>query len=730
MTSSRTYHNKHLRKHQKKFNDLILRYHAPFANPYDNLASFDISHPTFSGLFKHSAPVVKPSSNVITNAVFNLTDHPLEEEETKLLSLGLKFSPSIKKSTVAETSAGLEPILKKLDPAVESAATYDVTNCLMDTKRRKSNLSVAQQKALKSLKEKSQEVKILPADKGDSTVVMTNEQYNCRMEEHLGSETYSLLKKDPTESLARKLDVILKKLLKDKKISKQLHDDSRVLHPRPPQIYGLPKIHKPGNPLRPIVSFYGTPLSALHKQLSNILRPLTQSSLRLKNTEDFLDKFRQDIDPAYGYFCSLDIKSLYTSCNMHAAVDIIKEKIRSNTEILPANITPEGISSLLNFSLDNAYLEYNSLFFRQNIGGPMGSPLTVALAEIRVSYIEDLAIRNSTDPPSHYYHFVNDGFGHFRNRQHAESFLNHINSMAPDLEYTIEHPSADDSIPFLDILIHPDLSTSIYRKPTHTNLYTHYTSSATMASKESTVRTLTRRAFALCSPCHLQTELLHLESTFLSNGYPLRKIRNLMDQTLKRLKKTTQRPPSKSSDDHLVVSIPYDAGHSSALRKSLSKYNICTVFKSTNTLRSILTHTKTPTPAKQQKNVIYKIPCGDCDAFYIGQTCRPLTKRIKEYEACHRLNNLIDSATGNVKSAPAKHGRDLGHRIAWSSTSIIASCQHRSQLDLLEHAAISTLEPSMNVQHKGPRVNACWHPLLDTIATSFVSKPANLDIGT
>ena len=36
---------------------------------------------------------------------------------------------------------------------------------------------------------------------------------------------------------------------------------------------------------------------------------------------------------------------------------------------------------------------------------------------------------------------------------------------------------------------------------------------------------------------------------------------------------------------------------------------------STNTLRSILTHTKIPTPAKQQKNVIYKIPCGDCSKY-------------------------------------------------------------------------------------------------------------------
>ena len=277
-------------------NDLISRNNAPYVNPYDNVSSFDISQPSFSGLFKLSTPVVKPSNNVITNAVVNLTDQPLEEE-TKLLALGFKFFPSMVKSSAAETSSVLEPTLKKLDPAVEPAVTYDVANCLTKSKRRKSNLSGTQQKALKSLKAKSHEVKILPADKGNALVVMTNEQYKSKMEEHLGTETYSLLKKDPTESLSRKLDVILKKLLKENKISKRFHDDSRVLHPRPPQIYGLPKIHKPGNPLRPIVSFYGTPLSALHEQLSNILQPLTQSRLRLKNTEDFLNKFTTALLP-------------------------------------------------------------------------------------------------------------------------------------------------------------------------------------------------------------------------------------------------------------------------------------------------------------------------------------------------------------------------------------------------------------------------------------------------
>ena len=68
--------------------------------------------------------------------------------------------------------------------------------------------------ALKSLKKKSKDLKIVPADKGNATVVIANSQYHQKMEEHLKSGTYPLLKKNPTESLSRKLDAVLKKLLK------------------------------------------------------------------------------------------------------------------------------------------------------------------------------------------------------------------------------------------------------------------------------------------------------------------------------------------------------------------------------------------------------------------------------------------------------------------------------------------------------------------------------------
>ena len=132
---------------------------------------------------------------------------------------------------------------------------------------------------------------------------------------------------------------------------------------------------------------------------------------------------------------------------MRKAVDTAMNQLYNNPNILPPGLTPEGIKSLLNFSLDNAYCEFNNHYYKQIIGGPMGSPLTVTLAEIHVTDVELRAIASSIRKPKNYYHFVDDGFGHFIDREHIEEFLEHLNSITSDLEYTIEHPSPDGVIP-------------------------------------------------------------------------------------------------------------------------------------------------------------------------------------------------------------------------------------------------------------------------------------------
>ena len=216
--------------------------------------------------------------------------------------------------------------------------------------------------------------------------------------------------------------MVLKKLLKENKIDKPFNDSCRTMNPRRPQLYGLPKIYKPGIPIRLIVSFYNTPLSALHKQLSYILKPLTFSPLRLKDSYDFANHLSSFSDPDYSYYCSLDVKSLYTSCDMQLAAKMALDKLHEDFVLLPDNVTVDAVFTLLNFSLDNSYFQCSDKFYKQTTGGPMGSPLTVALAEVRVTETEQLVLNASSKPPKYYRHFVDDRFGHFTDRQNATDF--------------------------------------------------------------------------------------------------------------------------------------------------------------------------------------------------------------------------------------------------------------------------------------------------------------------
>ena len=103
-------------------------------------------------------------------------------------------------------------------------------------------------------------------------------------------QTYKELKRDPTPTLQRELNITLLTLKKTNAIDTQRYYRLRCSVPQPPKLYGLPKLHKPGFPMRPIVSFCGSPTYQLSKYLTTILQPLTDKSRRnLQSTEDFIN---------------------------------------------------------------------------------------------------------------------------------------------------------------------------------------------------------------------------------------------------------------------------------------------------------------------------------------------------------------------------------------------------------------------------------------------------------
>ena len=88
-----------------------------------------------------------------------------------------------------------------------------------------------------------------------------------------------------------------------------------------PQIYGLPKIHKEGIPLRPIVSVIGSPTHRLARELVRILSPLEGTTdSHVKNSTDFVNRIGQLTIQESDIMASFDTM---TACPSSAKLSII-----------------------------------------------------------------------------------------------------------------------------------------------------------------------------------------------------------------------------------------------------------------------------------------------------------------------------------------------------------------------------------------------------------------------
>uniref|UniRef100_H2ZXP3 Uncharacterized protein n=1 Tax=Latimeria chalumnae TaxID=7897 RepID=H2ZXP3_LATCH len=164
-----------------------------------------------------------------------------------------------------------------MDSDIWNLVRMECTGLFSAMNRDLGSANVDELKVLKRLR-KNPDV-TLKADKGGATVVMNKLDYVAKTMELLGDmRTYRILQKDPTKSITNK---VVNKILDLKRQDKFcIGEYGRVYPCAPvsPRFYGLPKIHKEGNPLRPIVSNIGSPTYALAKYLCIIISPLVNNS--------------------------------------------------------------------------------------------------------------------------------------------------------------------------------------------------------------------------------------------------------------------------------------------------------------------------------------------------------------------------------------------------------------------------------------------------------------------
>ena len=264
--------------------------------------------------------------------VVNLSGEKLTNSQEEVLKLGLNFVSAPKKLPILDMVATVEEGARKLKTEEANDLRGRVCGVLRNAKQPKDNITKEYREALKELR-KNENIVIVPADKGSSTVVLKREDYHSKLSKMLESGTYKQLKKDPTVTQETKIVSRLRALEKSGELPTTIYQDQQVAC-RLCCMYGLPRIHKVDVPLQPIVSCIKSPSYSLSKHIASIISPLMgQSDSFVKNSEHFISTIRDiTVDPD-DIMVSFDVCSLFTNVPIEEALKVISNMLVSDESL-------------------------------------------------------------------------------------------------------------------------------------------------------------------------------------------------------------------------------------------------------------------------------------------------------------------------------------------------------------------------------------------------------------
>ena len=181
-------------------------------------------------------------------------------------------------------------------------------------------------------------------------------------------------------------------------------------------LYYLPKPHKIGTPLRPIISGLKHPTIKISKFLDDLLRPLfDQMASKTTVTSGFkLVKKLQEwsaINMRQGtLFCTIDVTDLYTMVPQVEGVLSLKKMLDHLKLKHLGGLKIETISRLSRFVMQNNYFSYNGQYYHQIKGGAMGSPLTLTVANCYMYFYEQQIVKQIKNSFGLYFRYIDDIF--------------------------------------------------------------------------------------------------------------------------------------------------------------------------------------------------------------------------------------------------------------------------------------------------------------------------------
>ena len=369
----------------------------------------------------------------------------------------------------------------------------------------------------------------------------------------------------------------------------------------------------------------------------------------------------------------------------------------------------------------------------------MGSPVSPIIANLYMEHLEQKIMENCPMEikPKLWKRYVDDIL-EVAKRDKLEDLTNYINTVdqTGSIKFTMDIEE-NNQLPMLDVLIHRTsegiLTTSVYRKKTHTDRYLSYHSHHPLNHKLGVIRSLLDR-----KDCVVSTEQdklkedQHIVKALMNNGYPKWTI-NLAKRQKQEKSKSAEPTTNKTKRDkqnttatsRKSVVLPYINKLSEQLASVFKRYNVGTAMKPIKNIRSIIVHPKDKIEKENKTGVVYQIPCTNCEKTYIGETGRDLKTRMSEHMKDvnqHEKRQYTraarrESETEINKSAITDHVNKYNHTINWQETKILAREQDRTKRWIREAIEIKRQGNTMNRDAGNYQLPTIYHSLITDGAT-------------
>lgn len=635
--------------------------------------------------------------NLVGNVsnVKNISSKNIPDPVSKLLSLGPKFSiePTTEEISTKRLLADLEFGIQNLnnDTSEKDKKRAEVVNIVTNFKTSKLNtkddpLINSQYKDTSKFMKDNDDLVVLNSDKGNMTVILDKETYIDKVKELLSDElTYKSINKDPTESIQRKSNELIKRMYENGHIDKNEKFRLTSYNAVSPKIYGNPKVHKNNNPLRPVVSCIKSPTYNLSKFIDRILNKVTNKfKFNVKNSFQVSKLLMGMILPADHMLVSFDAQSLFTNIKKEAVKDSISkhwDDIQKHTS-LPENEFLE----IVNFIFDNSYFSFQNKFYQQISGSAMGNPASPAFANL-VMFDILKEFENRVGPDLQFLYLYVDDIIACIPRNNLDTCLNILNSISQDVQFTHEI-EVNNRIPFLDLLLinnNDVILIDYYKKPSSSNRILNFRSYHPMKQKIGIIKQMLFRIRNLCSQQFIQKNIDSLKELLIQNNYPKNLINRIIhNQNTKRI---DERDSNKDKDKY--VKVPYHRHLSSKIKHVFKNENTKVAFYNSKTNKQFFGKVKDKVPCNNHSGVVYKVDC-TCNKSYVGQTKQYLKNRVQQHER--------DIRNKSLHTGISQHAVETGHVVKWDSIRILEKEENDEKRRFLEMAHIICGQNLLNKQ--------------------------------